>query len=305
MDSLSPETLEIFAGRIGWAGAEIWARQLPGDHFNRTDRVDLHLGGSERSLLVKRYAPYGGDRGKKASVEFQALSWLNASDVPVPEPVYLDQEGKLFGCPAIATGFVEGRPIYRPEGNQANWAADLARSLAAIHATPCGTQADEFLLDANRETTWFLNGGQVPGFMEKNPDGIRVWRTVADLAVRLDPGHPGLVHVDYWPGNVLWHRGSIAAVIDWEEAAYGDPAIDVAYARMELILNGLNEAADRFTRCYEQAAGRQLKNLPFWELVAAARPMYEPDWAAEVGPQLRHFISRALEAVEREWGQMC
>ncbi len=167
MDSLSPETLEIFAGRIGWAGAEIWARQLPGDHFNRTDRVDLHLGGSERSLLVKRYAPYGGDRGKKASVEFQALSWLNASDVPVPEPVYLDQEGKLFGCPAIATGFVEGRPIYRPEGNQANWAADLARSLAAIHATPCGTQADEFLLDANRETTWFLNGGRCLGLWKK------------------------------------------------------------------------------------------------------------------------------------------
>lgn len=40
-----------------------------------------------------------------------------------------------------------------------------------------------------------------------------------------------LVHLDDWRGNVLWDRGQTTAVVDWEEAACGDPVVDVAYCR--------------------------------------------------------------------------
>jgi aminoglycoside phosphotransferase (APT) family kinase protein len=68
-------------------------------------------------------------------------------------------------------------------------------------------------------------------------------------------------------------------VIDWEEAAYGDPAVDLAYARMNMILMGLPEAAEEFLRIYELETGRPVKNLGFWELAASVRPMIDPvDW---------------------------
>jgi aminoglycoside phosphotransferase (APT) family kinase protein len=68
-------------------------------------------------------------------------------------------------------------------------------------------------------------------------------------------------------------------VLDWEEAAYGDPAIDVAYAIMNLYLRGLPDAADAFLNNYEAFRGQKLENLAFWQLVESVRPMVDPvDW---------------------------
>jgi aminoglycoside phosphotransferase (APT) family kinase protein len=106
------------------------------------------------------------------------------------------------------------------------------------------------------------------------------------------------VHIDYWPGNVLWHRGHIAAIVDWEEAAYGDPGIDVAYCRMELALSGMGHVADAFLRAYEAQRGRQVENLAFWELAAAARPMFSPEVRITESPAreaFRRFIAGARE----------
>src|SRR5690606_1157569 len=44
---------------------------------------------------------------------------------------------------------------------------------------------------------------------------------------------PSVLHGDFWPGNVLWRDGRIAAVLDWEDAAVGDPLSDLAAARLE------------------------------------------------------------------------
>jgi aminoglycoside phosphotransferase (APT) family kinase protein len=90
------------------------------------------------------------------------------------------------------------------------------------------------------------------------------------------------LHVDHWSGNILWHKNEISAVLDWEEAAYGDPAIDVAYARMNMFLMNLPAAADEFLRVYELNTGRKIENLDFWELAASVRPMIDPiDWKVD------------------------
>ena len=46
-----------------------------------------------------------------------------------------------------------------------------------------------------------------------------------------------LLHGDFWPGNLLWHEGELAGVIDWEDAATGNPLEDfqcVTQARLIL-----------------------------------------------------------------------
>jgi hypothetical protein len=46
---------------------------------------------------------------------------------------------------------------------------------------------------------------------------------------------------------------------------------------MELYLEGLDDAADRFLEVYEQDFGQKVANLALWELVASARPMTDPE----------------------------
>ena len=65
----------------------------------------------------------------------------------------------------------------------------------------------------------------------------------------------------------------MSAVLDWDFASYGDPAIDVAYFRMNQYLRGTKSAADPFLKSYEEGSGESVRNLGFWELAAAARTL--------------------------------
>jgi aminoglycoside phosphotransferase (APT) family kinase protein len=271
---------------------------LPGSYSNFTHVVDARSAdGSVIRVVVRRYQVFGTyDRGEKAYREFKTFELLRRHGIPAPRPLYLDQQGTVLGIPGIVTSYVSGTQIVSPPDPVA-WTRALAAMLARIHAVPCDTAAREFLLDANAEASWFVRSANVPDYMRAHPDGERVWEAARDLwcSLRLVP--PTLVHIDYWPGNILWHRGEISAIVDWEEAAWGDPAIDVAYCRMEMALSGMAHVADGFLRAYETARGRPVENLPLWELAAAARPMFSPaGWITESPAReaFRHFIAGAL-----------
>jgi aminoglycoside phosphotransferase (APT) family kinase protein len=129
--------------------------------------------------------------------------------------------------------------------------------------------------------------------------GDQVWLDFREAYGQRRTVRPGLVHLDYWSGNILWSGSAISAVLDWEEAAWGDPAIDVAYARMNLALMGLPALMDEFLSAYEVEAGRRLENLGLWELAAAVRPMVDVEsWEMTASPQrevLSAFIAAAME----------
>jgi thiamine kinase-like enzyme len=63
-----------------------------------------------------------------------------------------------------------------------------------------------------------------------------------------------LVHRDFHPGNVLWRRGAVSGVVDWQAACTGPAAADVAHCRVNLLTIG-TDAADRFTALWQHAAG--------------------------------------------------
>jgi len=113
----------------------------------------------------------------------------------------------------------------------------------------------------------------------------------------------------FWPGDASFgtHRllvrkhpvagGRNLGVLDWEEAACGDPVIDVAYARMNMFLMGLPEAAKEFLRVYEAESGRKAENLSFWEMAAAVRPMDDRWGGRWIGSRkadlFQHFMKEA------------
>jgi aminoglycoside phosphotransferase (APT) family kinase protein len=254
---------------------------LPGSFSNHTHLVEIRLpNGNLYKIVVRRYKVFGDyDRGEKAHREFKTFELLNRHQVPAPEPLLLDVSGEILGSPGIVTGFVEGNLIMEVPSDAIDWVRKLAITLARIHSIPCGNAEQEFLLKGNDQAAWFLEYDIPPQYMQAYPGGADLWHTIRELSASFHADSPSLLHIDYWSGNILWHKNEISAVLDWEEAASGDPAVDMAYARMNMVLMGAPNAADEFLRVYESEMGRKIKNLGFWELAAAVRPMVDPvDW---------------------------
>jgi aminoglycoside phosphotransferase (APT) family kinase protein len=301
----SRETIIALLDVIAPGSAPLVIEALPGSYSNSTHFVDARYPNDYVfRIVVRRYAVFGDyDRGEKARREFKTLKLLKTNGIPVPQPLYLDDTGKLLGVPGIVTRYVPGETVMPPDNPPADplsWARALAIMLARIHSVFCDSVTQSFLLDANAEATWFARSEAVPDYMEAHPDGALVWQTVRDRLPDLKPASPALVHVDYCPGNILWDGERITAVADWEEAAYGDPGIDVAYCRMQMALDGVDQAADEFLAAYEADMG-PVANLGFWELAAAARPMFDPVGWVDESPakeRFRQFIAGAQKRLD-------
>lgn len=253
-------------------------------------------------VVVRRYKVFGDyDRGEKARREFNTFRLLNQYKIPAPEALFLDEKGDVLGIPGIVTRFVDGKLIMDTHpSDPLNWARKLARTLARIHSIPCGKVELSYLLDGNAEVAWVVKFDSPPPYMQAYLGGVEIWQLMCDQYPKLETDTPVLLHIDYWTGNILWHENEISAVIDWEEAAYGDPAVDVAYARMNILLMGLPDAADEFLRVYELETGRALKNMAFWELAASVRPMIDPeDWHVDEKGKDKDTFLKFIEDAKR------
>jgi aminoglycoside phosphotransferase (APT) family kinase protein len=301
LDVLPDEIARALLEKIAPGSRLLHIELMPGSFSNHTHLLEAVLpSGRHLKCAVRRYQVFGDyDRGEKARREYKAFELMNRRGIPSPEPLFLDDTGELLGVPGIVTRFVEGQLLLDAPPEPLEWAGKLARMLARIHAIPLDDESRGFLLDADRQAAWFLSGGQVPGYMQVFPQGAAVWQAVHHFFPVRKPVPSALVHVDYWAGNILWQDNEISAVFDWEEAACGDPVIDVAYARMNMFLLGLPEAADEFLRIYQEERGSRVENLALWELAAAARPMIAPvDWEMDrpgIRERFSAFISRALK----------
>jgi len=289
---------------LGHAGAAYGVEPLPGSYSNFAQTLRIEQAGAEpRKIVVRRYNPENYEEGHdKPACEFQALRLLRGHGIPVPPPLLLDRDGSLLGLPGILTEFLPGSQI-EPPTEAARWgqmAATNARMLARIHQTPISDADKPFLMNDDVEVAWFIKEGRIPDYMREDRDGEMIWHLVNDHWQRRQLSVPRFQHTDYWSGNILWLDDEISAVVDWEEAGYGDPACDVAYARMEYFLEGLPEAAETFLKVYRAETGWQLPNLPISELAASVRPMTDPaGWFTRphMETRFRQFIAAAKRAL--------
>jgi aminoglycoside phosphotransferase (APT) family kinase protein len=97
-----------------------------------------------------------------------------------------------------------------------------------------------------------------------------------------------LLHGDFWPGNLLWRDGALAAVIDWEDAQVGDPLADLGNSRLEFLWALGHEAMTGLTNRYLALTAIDTGALPYWDLVAALRPCGKlADWGLEPATEQR------------------
>lgn len=203
-------------------------------------RVQVANGHGEPATeqLVLQLLPRSGLLDSDLAAEFDLLTALADTAIPVPVPRWVDPDGEVLGMPGLVTGYVEGRSDpYVLAGDSA-----LERRLAA---------AQEFMrlltslagVDAaalTRETR-FLDPGPEAALValkewRRRFESVRV-EAAPELALVHDwlrsnaPTTPRrvLVHGDFKPGNVLMHEGRVVALLDWETAHLGSPLEDLGW----------------------------------------------------------------------------
>lgn len=92
-----------------------------------------------------------------------------------------------------------------------------------------------------------------------------------DRFARLDLSERVLTHYDFWTGNTLWKGSTLVGVVDWSGARSAPRGVDLAWARLDLILQGRPEAAQMFLDHYRSATGMGVADICEWDLQAAAQ----------------------------------
>lgn len=115
---------------------------------------------------------------------------------------------------------------------------------------------------------------------------------------------PVMLHGDYWPGNILWQEGGLAAVIDWENAVIGEPLADLANSRLEVLWAFGLDALQAFTRSYQEVREIETACLSYWDLWAVLKPAAKMwTWGLSPGKEremvitLKWFAKEALSKV--------
>jgi hypothetical protein len=76
-----------------------------------------------------------------------------------------------------------------------------------------------------------------------------------------------LVHDDFWPGNTVWRRGRLSAIVDWTPAKIGDPREDVAQCRIDVAMMHGSGTSQRFLEYYQALAPEPARDLWFFDLL--------------------------------------
>lgn len=265
---------EAIAGKLEPLGKLLSCRPLQGGVSAQTAYLEVDAGGRGlMKLVVRRHGEADLRRDPDvARHEYELLELLAAHGLPVAKPYFADDSGEIISTPYIVVEYIEGTMELQP-ADPVDRALQLADQLARIHAMPCQTvrQAKSFLQSAYRAAADKL--ASPPEKLDDSLSEGLIREALAKAWPDMPKNADAILHGDYWPGNVLWREDRLAAIIDWEDAACGDPLSDVGNARLELLWNYSEEAMVAFTERYRSLMpGLNYDALPCWDLYAALRP---------------------------------
>jgi aminoglycoside phosphotransferase (APT) family kinase protein len=301
---LSAAALDVVRDRLAAGGRVVRVRPLRGGISSSVHVVHLRSSsGASEAVVVRRYGAYAQEHEPAAAErEFRVLTQLAEAGLPVPKPLFIDSDNGPFGAPTVVMSRLPGRPLLAPS-RLSDCLRQMAETLVRLHAVPIASLA--FLPDQQVYVARALRNELAP-----SGDTLqeRVWEQARTLWPEIRERRKTLVHGDYWPGNILWNRGRLVGVVDWEQPRLGESTKDVATCRGDLsILFGL-AAANEFRAHYEAAQG-DVSDLRFWDLLVCTWALREIDEWATVYPllgrpdltvelarkRIRAFAKRALD----------
>lgn len=304
------ETDPAFAGVVhavtpGASLLRTW--RLAGGVSARTTALEVELpDGRREKLVVRQYGQAAAAaKPRVADHELRLLEAVRSAAIPAPRPYHADGSGQILPGPYLVTGFVEGQPPGQAPADVPGLVRWLATTLTRIHGV-CLAPHDLSFLRGQQAVFARRIRGKAARLDESLSEGTiraalrRAWPPQRQNA-------PVLLHGDFWPGNTLWRRGRLVAVLDWEDAAAGDPLADLANGRLEILMAFGDGAMQAFTRRYRSLmTALDYASLPCWDLCAALRPAgkmsswgLDPPTLSRLREGHRAFVRQALGALPR------
>jgi aminoglycoside phosphotransferase (APT) family kinase protein len=243
-----------------------------------------HDDGQQEEVVLRRYVlPGEVHEPDVAGREAAALELAEQLEVPTPRLIGCDPTGSRSGVPAVLMSRLDGRPVWQPR-HRRSWCEQLVETMEMVHDMP--VPADT----AIGEYQPYPQTSYAPPAWAGKP---AVWERAVEVFHGPAPTGPGrFVHRDFHPGNVLWQRGRLTGLVDWQHACVGPPMVDVGHLRLNLFFYD-RDLAELLTETWERLTASTYDS---WADVVAIIGMLDNLRATPPNHRARITIESALAA---------
>ncbi|MBI2863474.1 MAG: phosphotransferase family protein [Chloroflexi bacterium] len=256
-------------------------------------QASWHQGGMTRSqgYAVRIQPLWGPVPPYDVEPQFRILQVLYRTEVPVPRVFWLEKDPSILGAPFFVMEKVEGEtPLpwksahtsYNDPAQRELMAHQVVRVLSALHTIDWKALGIDFFKPPASATEYATRE-------------IKRWETVqkeneylaepilAEAYGWLKANIPiapctTIVHGDFRLGNFIWRDNRIAAFLDWEMAALGDPLSDVGWMCVKVFQGHTGKVSgllsrEEFLSSYEKLTGLHPKpeSVLWWEVFGYAK----------------------------------
>jgi aminoglycoside phosphotransferase (APT) family kinase protein len=247
----SSGALEEVRRLAGSSAVVLGAVRLQGGQHADTWRVDTE---NPATSVVVRQFPVGDPAPLREQRVLRALDGLGGL---APALLGADLNGRWSKSPTSLISWIDGQPDITPTDPR-EWAAELGRALAAIHAVPTERLAElPSVFDGSGGSQEKLAGPLAAEVRSR-------WSQVVTSP-------EVLTHCDFWSGNVVWRDGRLTGIVDWSAGSRGPRGFDLGWCRLDLVLLFDEQIADDFLAAYEGSAGQAVDEICLWDCWAVAR----------------------------------
>jgi aminoglycoside phosphotransferase (APT) family kinase protein len=255
----SVETLAWVAASMGRGSRVVGHRRLTGGVCSAVSRLTVERRGV-RTFVVLRQYPGGVGAEESLATEIANLGVVAGSGLPVPSILAADVTGaSTGGSPSLLMTRLPGHVDLTP-AEPRSWLTKMAELAVLLHSLD---------LPAKTFEPWSDSWIAAPDSLRVPADAPRpaVWKAAFSvMAAPPSKDNPVFLHCDLLPVNMLWSRGRITGLTDWNAIHRGARAIDVGHCRRYLAALYSPEWAEQLRSLYESIAGVALD--PWWDLYA-------------------------------------
>jgi aminoglycoside phosphotransferase (APT) family kinase protein len=255
----SVETLAWVAASMGRGSRIVGYRRLTGGVCSAVNRLTVERRGMRTFVVLRQYP---GGLGLQGSLEKEIanLGVVAGSGLPVPSILATDVAGaSTGGAPSLLMTRLQGHVHLNP-AEPRSWMTRIAEIAVLLHSLDLPAKMFRPWTDS-----WIapLDGFQVPVDAQKPA----VWKAAFGVMAAPPPKDTAVfLHCDLLPVNMLWSRGRITGLTDWNSIHRGARAIDVGHCRRYLAALYSPEWSEQLRSLYESIAGVTLD--PWWDLYA-------------------------------------
>jgi aminoglycoside phosphotransferase (APT) family kinase protein len=255
----SVDTLAWVAASMGRGGRVVGYRRMTGGVSSALHRVTVAHHGV-RTFVVLRQYPGGLGLQESLKREIANLGVVAGSGLPVPSILATDIAGaSTGGAPSLLMMRLPGHVDLNP-AEPRSWMTRIAELAVLLHSLDLPAKTFRPWTDS-----WIapLDELRVPVDAQKPA----VWKAAFDVVAAPPPKEPAVfLHGDFLPVNMLWSRGRITGLTDWNGVHRGSRAVDVGHCRRYLAALYSPEWSEQLRSLYESIAGVTLD--PWWDLYA-------------------------------------